>query len=85
LSSVLRLLGEVVITATSEGVAHVRAIGGVDGTDSAEEVLLEVDTHLDVNVAVALDGLGRRLGVLKVPTTTGAMKDSCVGLRTSVP
>ena len=47
-----------------------RVIGGVDGTDGAEEVVLGVDTHLDVNVAVALDKLGRRLGVFKVPTTT---------------
>jgi len=47
----------------------VRAIGGVDGLDSADEVVLGVDTHLDVNVAVALDQLGRRLGELKVPTT----------------
>ena len=47
-----------------------RAIGGVDGTDSTNEVVLGVDTHLDVNVAVALDHLGRRLGELKVPTTT---------------
>jgi transposase len=48
----------------------VRAIGGVDGLESVDEVLLGVDTHLDVNVAVALDQLGRRLGELKVPTTT---------------
>jgi transposase len=48
----------------------VRAIGGMDRTDSTNEVLLGVDTHLDVNVAVALDQLGRRLGELKVPTTT---------------
>jgi transposase len=48
----------------------VRAIGGMDGTDSADEVVLGVDTHLDLNVAVALDQLGRRLGELKVPTTT---------------
>ena len=47
-----------------------RAIGGVDGLVRADEVLLGVDTHLDVNVAVALDQLGRRLGELKVPTTT---------------
>jgi transposase len=50
----------------------VRAIGGVDGTDSAEEVVLGVDTHLDVNVAVTLDSLGRHLGMLKVSTTTRA-------------
>jgi len=35
-----------------------------------DEVVLGVDTHLDLNVAVALDQLGRRLGELKVPTTT---------------
>ena len=29
---------------------------------AATEVILGVDTHLDVHVAVALDGLGRRLG-----------------------
>jgi transposase len=34
-----------------------------------EEVVLGVDTHLDVHVAVALDGLVRRLGELAVPTT----------------
>lgn len=34
-----------------------------------EEVVLGIDTHLDVHVAVALDGLGRRLGELAVPTT----------------
>jgi len=42
----------------------------VDGLDRADEVVLGVDTHLEVNVAVALDQLGRRLGELKVPTTT---------------
>jgi hypothetical protein len=63
----------------------VRAISGVDGLDRADEVVLGVDTHLDVNVAVALDQLGRRLGELKVPTTMRAMKASSVGRRTSVP
>jgi transposase len=48
----------------------VRAISSVDRLESVDEVLLGVDTHLDVNVAVALDQLGRRLGELKVPTTT---------------
>ena len=47
-----------------------RAISGVYGLDSANEVVLGVDTHLDLNVAVALDQLGRRLGELTVPTTT---------------
>jgi transposase len=32
-------------------------------------VVLGVDTHLDAHVAVALDGLGRHLGELAVPTT----------------
>jgi len=34
------------------------------------EVVVGVDTHLDLHVAVALDELGRRLGELAVPTTT---------------
>jgi hypothetical protein len=34
------------------------------------EVVLGVDTHLDFHVAVARDGLGRRLGELAVSTTT---------------
>jgi transposase len=32
-------------------------------------LILGVDTHLDVHVAVAVDHLGRRLGELSVPTT----------------
>ena len=36
---------------------------------TASEVILGIDTHLDVHVVVALDGLGRRLGELNVPTT----------------
>ena len=40
-----------------------------DSGIGAEEVVLGVDTHLDAHVAVALDGLGRRLGELAVPTT----------------
>ena len=42
---------------------------GEDSGIGAEEVVLGVDTHLDFHVAVALDGLGRRLGELAVPTT----------------
>jgi transposase len=34
------------------------------------EVVLGVDTHLDVHLAVALDHLGRRLDTFRVPTTT---------------
>jgi hypothetical protein len=40
-----------------------------DSGIGAEEVVLGVDPHLDVHVAVALDGLDRRLGELAVPTT----------------
>ncbi len=43
--------------------------GEESDTTSVEEVVLGVDTHLDFHVAVALDGLGRRLGELTVPTT----------------
>ena len=32
-------------------------------------ITLGVDTHKDFHVAVALDGLGRRLGTLSIPTT----------------
>ena len=41
-----------------------------EGSASVDEVVLGVDTHLDLHVAVALDQLGRRLGELRVPTTT---------------
>jgi hypothetical protein len=40
--------------AISEGAAHVQAIGGVDRQDGADVVVLGVDTHLDLNVGVAL-------------------------------
>jgi transposase len=41
-----------------------------EASASVDGVLLGVDTHLDLHVAVALDQLGRRLGELTVPTTT---------------
>ena len=43
---------------------------GVEVVAGGCEVVLGVDTHLDLHVAVALDELGRRLGELAVPTTT---------------
>jgi transposase len=43
---------------------------GVEVVAGVSEVVLGVDTHLDLHVAVALDELGRRLGELAVPTTT---------------
>jgi transposase len=42
----------------------------VKGSVGVDGVVLGVDTHLDLQVAVALDQLGRRLGELTVPTTT---------------
>jgi predicted nuclease with RNAse H fold len=43
--------------------------GNVEGSASVDGVVLGVDTHLDLHVAVAVDWLGRRLGELTVPTT----------------
>ena len=42
---------------------------GEDSGTVVEGVVLGVDTHLDLHVTVALNGLGRRLGELAVPTT----------------
>jgi hypothetical protein len=49
---------------------------GENPDDVVEEVVLGVDTHLDVHVAVALDGLSRRLGELAMQTT----ERGCEGL-----
>src|SRR3712207_9176314 len=38
-------------------------------TDEETLVILGVDTHADAHVAVALDGLGRRLGDKTLPST----------------
>jgi transposase len=40
-----------------------------ESSGTVVEVVLGVDTHLDVHVAVALDHLGRRLSAFSVPTT----------------
>jgi hypothetical protein len=54
-SSVLRIIGPGVVTATPEGAQDV-VISGVRTLDSTDvEVVLGVDTHLDFHVAVALD------------------------------
>jgi transposase len=42
---------------------------GAHRPDAKVEVILGVDTHLEVHVAVAVDHLGRHLGELSVPTT----------------
>ncbi len=57
------------VTATSKGAWDVTMIGA-GRPDSKVEVILGVDTHLDVHVGVAVDHLlGRSLGELSVPTT----------------
>jgi transposase len=38
-------------------------------------ITLGVDTHKDIHVAVALDGLGRRLGTLSIPTTRSGYEE----------
>lgn len=55
---------------TPRGAEDVKTTDGGSPASVAEEVVLGVDTHLDLHVAVALDQLGRRLGVTAVPTTT---------------
>ncbi len=73
-SSVLRIIGPGVVTATPKGAEDV-VMTGVRSPESADvEVVLGVDTHLDFHVAVTLDNLGRRLGELAVPTTTKGYK-----------
>jgi transposase len=56
------------VTATLKGAAHVTMIGA-ERPGTKAEVILGVDTHLDVHVAVAVDHLGRGLGESSVPTT----------------
>ena len=51
---------------TAPSVASHQALAG---TDPAPTVVVGVDTHSDVHVAVAIDRLGRRLGELSVLTT----------------
>jgi hypothetical protein len=59
---------------------------GAERPQSKVEVILGVDTHLDVHVAVALDHIGRRLGELSVPTTAKGYESlGCVGLRAWAP
>jgi hypothetical protein len=73
-SSVLRIVGLGVVSATPKGAGDV-VMTGVRSPESADvEVVLGVDTHLDFHVAVVLDILGRRLGELAVPTTTKGYK-----------
>jgi len=65
--SVLRVVG-LAVAAMLKGAMDVM-ITGTEGSATVTGVVLGVDTHLDLHVAVALDQLGRRLGDLTVPTT----------------
>ncbi|NNC81513.1 MAG: IS110 family transposase [Acidimicrobiales bacterium] len=40
-----------------------------------EEIVVGVDTHAEFHCAVAVDHLGRELGVLEIPTTTAGYED----------
>jgi hypothetical protein len=68
---------------TTSGVEDRR--GEESGTTSVEEVVLGVDTHLDAHVAVALDGLGRRLGELSYRRPGRATSASSPGRKASDP
>jgi transposase len=48
---------------------------GVVGTRSDVTVVGGVDTHLDTNMAAALNGIGGELGVREFPTTTAGYRD----------
>ena len=58
------------MTAPPKGAADVMMSLRSPHSSADVDVVLGVDTHLDFHVAVALDDLGRRLGELRVPTTT---------------
>jgi hypothetical protein len=62
----------------------VRTTGVHNLDDTVKEVVLGVDTHLNVHVAVVVDGLGKHLGESKIPTRpSGATENSSVGRRIS--
>jgi transposase len=65
--SVLRVVG-LAVAAMLKGAMDVM-VTGTEGSATVNGVVLGVDTHLDLHVAVVLDQLGRRLGDLTVPTT----------------
>ena len=53
-----------------------KTIGAERQQTTEGAVILGVDTHLDLHVAVALDRLGRRLGEASVPTTAKGYEES---------
>ena len=48
--------------------------------DTSRPVTGGVDTHLDVNVAAALDGIGGLLGVEQFPTSAGGQQGEHAGV-----
>ncbi len=61
-----------------------RSVKGRDGVDNGSYLgpgTGGVDTHLDLNVAAALDGIGGLLGVEEFPTTTAGNKAFLVWLK----
>lgn len=58
---------------------------GTTTAQSANDVIVGVDTHKDVHVAVAIDGLGRRLGDLSVPTTGAGLRSLLAWAQTLGP
>jgi hypothetical protein len=59
---------------------------GAESPETKVEVILGVDTHLDVHVAVAVDHLGRRLGESSVPQRPQRVtRGSSAGRRALVP
>lgn len=50
---------------------------------SNDGVVVGVDTHRDIHVAVALSGVGAYLGAISVPTTPSALANSLTWPRRS--
>jgi transposase len=69
-SSAPRLIGWRPVSPRRDGRDEGEDDRHAESQDTVAEVVLGVDTHLDFHVAVALDGVGRRLGELTMPTTT---------------
>ena len=67
--------------ARSKGDWDVKTIGAERQQTTEGAVILGVDTHLDLHVAVALDRLGRRLGEASVPTTAKGYEELLIWRR----
>jgi hypothetical protein len=49
-----------------------RTFGNAEGSASVDWVILGVDTHLELHVAVAVDQVSSRLGELTIPSSIHA-------------